>query len=168
MAQLAGKHALLQMFQAEGVKYIFGNPGTSETPMMSILPEYPDLDYILVLQEGVAVGMAEGYARTTGTVPLVSLHIDNGLANAYSMMIDQLRSGTPMVITSGNKDVRKLGPGRQVARHSIKECPNHFFKLFATILNVKLMQVSTHIQTARRNSNLNAVSVRDRYTILSR
>ena len=59
MPELAGKHALLQMFQAEGVKYIFGNPGTSETPMMTILPEYPDLEYLLVLQEGVAVGMAE-------------------------------------------------------------------------------------------------------------
>jgi len=112
MPELAGKHALLQMFQAEGVKYIFGNPGTSETPMMTILPEYPDLEYLLVLQEGVAVGMAEGYGRSTGTVPLVSLHIDNGLANAFSMMIDQLRSGTPMVITAGNKDIRKLGPGR--------------------------------------------------------
>ena len=112
MPELAGKHALLQMFQAEGVKYIFGNPGTSETPMMTILPEYPDLEYLLVLQEGVAVGMAEGYGRSTGTVPLVSLHIDNGLANAFSMMIDQLRSGTPMLITAGNKDIRKLGPGR--------------------------------------------------------
>ena len=112
MPELAGKHALLQMFQAEGVKYIFGNPGTSETPMMTILPEYPDLEYLLVLQEGVAVGMAEGYGRSTGTVPLVSLHIDNGLANAFSMMIDQLRSGTPVVITAGNKDIRKLGPGR--------------------------------------------------------
>ncbi|SVC75623.1 uncharacterized protein METZ01_LOCUS328477, partial [marine metagenome] len=110
--KLAGKHALLQMFVAEGVNYVFGNPGTSETPMMTILPEYKDLNYILVLQEGVAVGMAEGYGRSTGTVPLVSLHIDNGMANGLSMMIDQLRSGTPMVMTAGNKDIRKLGPGR--------------------------------------------------------
>ena len=110
--KLAGKHALLQMFVAEGVNYVFGNPGTSETPMMTILPEYKDLNYMLVLQEGVAVGMAEGYGRSTGTVPLVSLHIDNGMANGLSMMIDQLRSGTPMVMTAGNKDIRKLGPGR--------------------------------------------------------
>ena len=110
--KLAGKHALLQMFVAEGVNYVFGNPGTSETPMMTILPEYKDLNYILVLQEGVAVGMAEGYGRSTGTVPLVSLHIDNGMANGLSLMIDQLRSGTPMVMTAGNKDIRKLGPGR--------------------------------------------------------
>ncbi|MBI01859.1 MAG: hypothetical protein CL783_05235 [Chloroflexi bacterium] len=61
--KLEGKHALLQMFVAEGVNYVFGNPGTSETPMMTILPEYKDLDYILVLQEGVAVGMAEGYGE---------------------------------------------------------------------------------------------------------
>ena len=110
--KLEGKHALLQMFVAEGVNYVFGNPGTSETPMMTILPEYKDLNYILVLQEGVAVGMAEGYGRSTGTVPLVSLHIDNGMANGLSLMIDQLRSGTPMVMTAGNKDIRKLGPGR--------------------------------------------------------
>ena len=110
--KLAGKHALLQMFVAEGVNYVFGNPGTSETPMMTILPEYKDLNYVLVLQEGVAVGMAEGYGRSTGTVPLVSLHIDNGMANGLSMMIDQLRSGTPMVMTAGNKDIRKLGSGR--------------------------------------------------------
>ena len=110
--KLEGKHALLQMFVAEGVNYVFGNPGTSETPMMTILPEFKDLDYILVLQEGVAVGMAEGYGRSTGTVPLVSLHIDNGMANGLSLMIDQLRSGTPMVTTAGNKDIRKLGPGR--------------------------------------------------------
>ena len=110
--KLAGKHALLQMFVAEGVNYVFGNPGTSETPMMTILPEYKDLNYLLVLQEGVAVGMAEGYGRSTGTVPLVSLHIDNGMANGLSLMIDQLRSGTPMVMTAGNKDIRKLGPGR--------------------------------------------------------
>ena len=110
--KLEGKHALLQMFVAEGVNYVFGNPGTSETPMMTILPEYKDLNYILVLQEGVAVGMAEGYGRSTGTVPLVSLHIDNGMANGLSLMIDQLRSGTPMVMTAGNKDIRKLGSGR--------------------------------------------------------
>ncbi|MQG89069.1 MAG: thiamine pyrophosphate-binding protein [SAR202 cluster bacterium] len=112
MVELTGKHALLQMFRAEGVEYMFGNPGTSETPMITIMPEYPDLKYQLVLQEGVAVGMAEGYGRSTGKVPLVSLHIDNGLANAYSLMIDQLRSGTSMVVTAGNKDIRKLASER--------------------------------------------------------
>ena len=100
------------MFRAEGVEYMFGNPGTSEAPMMNVMKEYPDIRYILVLQEGVAVGMAEGYARSTGKVPLVSLHIDNGMANGLSLMIDQKYSGTPMVLTAGNKDIRKMAAGR--------------------------------------------------------
>ena len=112
MAHIAGKHALLKMFEAEGVEYMFGNPGTSEAPMMAIMDQYSSIEYVLVLQEGVAVGLAEGYARSIGKVPLVSLHIDNGMSNGLSLMIDQLYSGTPMVMTAGNKDIRKLGAGR--------------------------------------------------------
>ena len=112
MTRIAGKHALLKMFEAEGVEYMFGNPGTSEAPMMAVMDQYPSIEYVLVLQEGVAVGLAEGYARSTGKVPLVSLHIDNGMSNGLSLMIDQLYSGTPMVMTAGNKDIRKLAPGR--------------------------------------------------------
>ena len=100
------------MFEAEGVEYMFGNPGTSEAPMMAVMNQYPSMKYVLVLQEGVAVGLAEGYARSTGKVPLVSLHIDNGMSNGLSLMIDQLYGGTPMVMTAGNKDIRKLAPGR--------------------------------------------------------
>ena len=100
------------MFEAEGIEYMFGNPGTSEAPMMAVMDQYPSIEYVLVLQEGVAVGLAEGYARSTGKVPLVSLHIDNGMSNGLSLMIDQLYGGTPMVMTAGNKDIRKLAPGR--------------------------------------------------------
>jgi len=91
---------------------MFGNPGTSEAPMMAVMDQYPSIEYVLVLQEGVAVGLAEGYARSTGKVPLVSLHIDNGMSNELSLMIDQLYSGTPMVMTAGNKDIHKIAPGR--------------------------------------------------------
>lgn len=110
--KLAGKHALLKMFEAEGIRHMFGNPGTSEAPMMDIMPQYPGIQYYLVLQEGVAVGMAEGYARASGEVPLVSLHIDNGMANGLSLMIDMKYSGTPMVLTAGNKDIRQMAAGR--------------------------------------------------------
>ena len=112
MTNISGKHALLKMLQKEGVNYMFGNPGTSEAPMMAIMNEYPSIEYVLVLQEGVAVGLAEGYARASKKIPFVSLHIDNGMANGLSLMIDQLYSGTPMVMTAGNKDIRKMAAGR--------------------------------------------------------
>ena len=110
--ELSGKHAFMQMLRAEGVRYIFGNPGTSEAPFIGILHEYPDLEYLMVVQEGVAIGMAEGYARASGEVGFVSLHIDNGLANGFSLMIDQKRTGSPVVITAGNKDIRHLANNR--------------------------------------------------------
>lgn len=110
--KLQGKHAFMQMLRAEGVRYIFGNPGTSEAPFIGVLHEYPDLEYLMVVQEGVAIGMAEGYARASGEVGFVSLHIDNGLANGFSLMIDQKRTGSPVVITAGNKDIRHLANNR--------------------------------------------------------
>ncbi len=110
---MKGKHALMESLRAEGVEYIFGNPGTSEAAIMDALEDYPDLKYVLVVQEGVAVGLAEGYARASGKVGFVSLHIDNGLANAFSLLIDSKKAGTPMVITAGNKDVRKLAESRE-------------------------------------------------------
>ena len=108
----SGNHLFLRAIQAEGVRHIFGNPGTSEGPMIGILHEYPELEYLMVLQEGVAVGMADSYARSTGQVACVSLHIDNGLANGFGLMVDMLRAGTPAVVTAGNKDVRHVASGR--------------------------------------------------------
>ncbi len=112
MTLRTGTYALLDMLQAEGVQYIFGNPGTSEAAIMDALKDYPAMRYMLAVQEGVAVGMADGYARASGEVGFVSLHIDNGLANAFSLLIDSKRTGTPLVITAGNKDVRKLAEDR--------------------------------------------------------
>lgn len=109
MSQLmTGKQALLEMLKAEGVEYIFGNPGTSEGPIIDLLGDYPEFRYILTLQESVAMGMGEAYARATGRASFVSLHVDSGLANGIALMLDALNTGTPMVVTSANYDARKV------------------------------------------------------------
>ena len=109
MSQLmTGKQALLEMLKAEGVDYIFGNPGTSEGPIIDLLGDYPEFRYILTLQESVAMGMGEAYARATGQASFVSLHVDSGLANGIALMLDALNTGTPMVVTSANYDARKV------------------------------------------------------------
>ena len=108
MSQLmTGKQALLEMLKAEGVDYIFGNPGTSEGPIIDLLGDYPEFRYILTLQESVAVGMGEAYARARNRASFVSLHVDSGLANGIALMLDALNTGTPMVVTSANYDIRK-------------------------------------------------------------
>jgi len=105
---MSGKQAVMEMLKAEGITHIFGNPGTSEGPLIDMLGDYPELTYFMALQESVAVGMGEAYARSTNTASFVSLHVDSGLANGIALMLDALNSGTPMVITSANYDSRKI------------------------------------------------------------
>ena len=105
---MTGKEALVRMLIAEGVEYIFGNPGTSETPMMDALQDFPQIRYIQALQEGTAVGMADGYARATGRPAFANIHIAGGLANGISALYNAHRGGTPVVLTAGNSDTRML------------------------------------------------------------
>ena len=108
MARMTGKEALARMLAAEGLEYIFGNPGTSETPFLDVLQDYPNLQYVQALQEGTAVGMADGYARATGKPAFANIHIAGGLANGVSALYNAFRGGTPLVLTAGNSDTRML------------------------------------------------------------
>ena len=106
MPTMTGRQALAQMLIAEGLDYIFGNPGTSETPLMDVLQDYPQLKYVQSLQEGTAVGMADGYARATGRPAFANIHIAGGLANGISGLYNAYRGGTPLILTAGNTDTR--------------------------------------------------------------
>ena len=112
MTRMTGKRALMETLKAEGVEYIFGNPGTSETPIMDELEHYPELKYMLVMQEGVAMGMADGYARATSKPAFINLHIETGLANGISLLHNAAEGGTPLVLSAGNLDIRELARGR--------------------------------------------------------
>ncbi|HJN85791.1 MAG: thiamine pyrophosphate-binding protein [Dehalococcoidia bacterium] len=106
MPIMSGKHALAQMLLAEGVEYIFGNPGTSESPLLDVLQDFRQLRYVQALQEGSAVGMADGYARATGRPSFANVHIAGGLANGISGLYNAFKGGTPLVLTAGNSDSR--------------------------------------------------------------
>ena len=106
MPSMTGKQALTQMLIAEGLEYIFGNPGTSEPPLMDALQDFPQLKYVQALQEGTAVGMADGYPRATGRPAFANIHIAGGLANGISALYNAYRGGTPLILTAGNSDTR--------------------------------------------------------------
>ncbi len=101
MIEMTGKQALLEQLAAEGVQYVFGNPGTTEQPFMDLLQDYPQLQYVLALQEAVALGMAAGYAWASGRPAFVQLHIAPGLGNAMGLLYNARRNGTPLVIYAG-------------------------------------------------------------------
>src|SRR3990170_3198805 len=106
MPKLAGRYAMLEQLVAEGTKYVFGNPGTTEQGFMDALQDYPQIQYILSLQEGIAVGVADGYARACGRPAFVQLHIMPGLGNAMGMLYNSYRTHTPLVIYAGQHPQR--------------------------------------------------------------
>ena len=106
MRTMTGRQAFLDILQAAGVTHIFGNPGTTELPLMDVLVDYPDVQYFLTLQEGVAMAMADGYALASGQLGVVNVHVAPGLGNAMGMLYDATKTGAPLLLTAGQQDGR--------------------------------------------------------------
>lgn len=101
-----GCEAMLELLADAGVKYIFGNPGSTELPLNDALVDHPRVRYILGLQEVPVVGIAEGYAQATRSPGVVNLHISCGLGNGMGMLYNAFRAGTPLIVTAGQQDRR--------------------------------------------------------------
>ena len=99
---------LIDILRDEGVTHIFGNPGSTEMPLMDALVDAPDITYVLGLQEATAVGMADGWALASGKVGFVNLHAMGGLGNAMGVLVASKASETPLVVTAGQQDTRHL------------------------------------------------------------
>src|SRR5256885_1308681 len=104
MAYICGKQAFLQILRQEGVSVMFGNPGTTELPLMDGLARGPGIHYVLALQEAVAIAMADAYAQASGGLAAVNVHVSPGLGNAMGMLYDASKSGAPMLLTAGQHD----------------------------------------------------------------
>ena len=91
----------LELFRAHGLTTIFGNPGSTELPMLQQFPD--DFTYVLGLQEAVVVGMADGYAQATGRPALVNLHTAPGVGNAVGALVNAAANQTPLIVTAGQQ-----------------------------------------------------------------
>jgi benzoylformate decarboxylase len=98
---MSGKRAFLELLKQEGVEILFGNPGTTELPLMDALAVENELRYVLGLQEGTVIGMADGYAQASGKLAVVNLHVTPGLGNAMGMLYDAQKAGSPILVTAG-------------------------------------------------------------------
>jgi benzoylformate decarboxylase len=122
-----GRDILLEVLRTEGVVHIFGNPGSTELPLVDALASATDLRYVLALQEASAVGMADGYAQATGRPAFLNLHTSAGLGNAIGNLTNAQANGAPLVVTAGQQDERHLaadpllsGPLTEIASGSVK------------------------------------------------
>ncbi|MET3967731.1 thiamine pyrophosphate-binding protein [Bradyrhizobium sp. S3.5.5] len=101
-----GADVLLEVLSSEGVEYIFGNPGTTELPLIDALLSNPDLKYVLALQEATAVAMADGYAQAARRPAFLNLHTAGGLGHGMGNLLNASVSHTPLVVTAGQQDSR--------------------------------------------------------------
>ncbi|RMF85508.1 MAG: thiamine pyrophosphate-binding protein [Nitrospinota bacterium] len=104
MGKMTGNLALLELLRQEGVRYIFGNPGTTELPLMDALAQSEDFTYILGLQEGVVMALAGGYAQASGRLGFVNVHVAPGLGNTLGLMYTAYMTRVPLLVTAGQQD----------------------------------------------------------------
>jgi benzoylformate decarboxylase len=115
MSIRTAKTAIFEQFAADGITRMFGNPGTVEQGLLDELESVPDFEYVLALQEAVAVGIADGYARALGGPALVQLHSGVGLGNGIGMLYQAKRGHSPLVVIAGEAGVRYDAMDSQMA-----------------------------------------------------
>ena len=115
MVAKACRSAIIEQFLIDGMDHVFGNPGTVEQGFLDALRDYPQMKYILTLQESVAVLTADGYARATQKPTLVQLHSTPGGGNAIGALFLAKRGHSPLVVIGGDAGVRYAGMDAQMA-----------------------------------------------------
>src|ERR687892_1263468 len=98
---ITAREASYELFREHGMTTVFGNPGSTELPMLTEFPD--DFTYVLGLQEAVAVGMADGYAQASGRIGHVNLHTAPGVGNGMGAIFNARANKTPLLVTAGQQ-----------------------------------------------------------------
>ncbi|MFL5894404.1 MAG: benzoylformate decarboxylase [Thermoleophilaceae bacterium] len=95
------REATYDLLRRHGMTTMFGNPGSTELPMLANFPD--DFRYVLGLQEAVVVGMADGFAQASGAPAFVNLHTAPGVGNAMGAIFNAQANHAPLVVTAGQQ-----------------------------------------------------------------
>src|SRR5205809_2832309 len=95
------REVTFELFRKHGMTTMFGNPGSTELPMLAEFPD--DFRYVLGLQEAVAVGMADGFAQASGRPAHVNLHTAPGVGNGMGAIFNAQANHSPLLVTAGQQ-----------------------------------------------------------------
>lgn len=115
MQEKRGRTKIIEQLLADGMDHMFGNPGTVEQGFLDALAAYPQMKYILTLQESVAVLCADGFARATQKPALVQLHSSPGIGNAVGALYQAKRGHSPLVVIAGDAGTSYMNMDAQMA-----------------------------------------------------
>ncbi len=100
------RDAVVQVWRERAMTTMYCNPGSTEVPLLTDLPD--DIEFVLGLHEGTVVGLASGAAVATGRPQLVVLHTTAGLGNAVGALATARVNRIPLVVVVGQQDRRHL------------------------------------------------------------
>jgi benzoylformate decarboxylase len=100
----SGRDAFLSLLADEGIDHLFGNPGTTELAIMEALGKRNDIRFVLGLQEGLVVAMADGFARASNRLTACNVHVAPGLGNAMGSLFGARFSRSPIILTAGQQE----------------------------------------------------------------
>ncbi len=86
-----------------GIEKIFGNPGTTEIPMLRGIK-----DYVLTLHDSISLGMADGLSQISRKPALCNLHTLPGLGNSMAFLHTASANRSPVIVTAGQQDYRHI------------------------------------------------------------
>jgi benzoylformate decarboxylase len=101
---MSGRIAFLELLRSEGITHLFGNPGTTELPVMHALKDVPAITYVMAMQESLVVAMADGFSRSSGRLVAANVHVAPGLGNALGSLYNAKFTGTPLILTAGQQE----------------------------------------------------------------
>jgi len=120
------REASFELFRNRRMTTIFGNPGSTELPMLGPLPD--DFRYVLGLQEAVAVGMADGFAQASGNVTHVNLHTAPGVGNGVGAIFNARANRAPLLVTAGQQARSLITMQANLTNRDAIEVPKPYVK----------------------------------------
>ena len=146
-ADYTGADLFVDTLETYGVTHLFGNPGTTELPLMRAVAD-SSLSYVLGLHEDIAVGMAGGYASvrryhshhdpSINPLGVVNLHVAPGLAHGLGNVQNAAWAGVPLLVTAGNHST-DFGHEEPILSGDLVEMVEEYCKLSAEVRDVSAM-----------------------------
>jgi benzoylformate decarboxylase len=103
-----GRDIFFKYLEHHGIEFLFGNPGTTELPLVDGCNDHPRVRYVMSLHEDIAVAMAMGYARASGKPGVVNLHVAPGLGHGMGNLYNAFRAGIPLIVTAGQQHTKLI------------------------------------------------------------
>src|SRR6201988_3707891 len=101
--RITGRSAFLALLKDEGITHLFGNPGTTELPIMHALKDHTDLTYVMAMQESLVVAIADGFSRASGKLFARNGQVAPRIGNGMGSLFNPKFTGTPMILTAGQQ-----------------------------------------------------------------